>query len=210
MIRLLIADDHTIVREGLKQVLRDYSDIQVIGEAKNGNEVLSMCDKNGLDVLLLDISMPGPGFLEILNLLKEKHPHVRILILSMYSEDSYAIRAIKAGAMGYLTKDRSHYDLAYAIRQVYEGNKYVTPELSETLASKLESKIEEQSHAKLSGREYQVLCMIGAGKNSNEIASILSLSPKTISTYRMRVFDKMKFNSNTELIRYVVENKLKE
>ncbi len=208
MIRLLIADDHPIVREGIKGILAECSDIQLIGEAKDGNDVLSMCDKNELDVLLLDISMPGPGFLDILHRLEVKHPLLRILVLSMYSEEHYAIRAIKAGAAGYLTKEHSPEELADAIRHVYNGHRYVTPLLGEKLASMLQYESKSQLHETLSDREYQVLCMIGTGKTTNEIATTLSISPKTISTYRLRISDKMKLKSNAELIRYAIEHDL--
>ena len=210
MIRLLIADDHPIVREGLKRIIAECTDIQLVGEAVNGEEVLDLCSKLEIDVILLDISMPGPGFIDILNRLELKYPLLRILVLSMHSEDHYAIRAIKAGAEGYLTKNHSPEELATAIRHVYRGNKYVTPSLAERLASMLNAKTDNPLHETLSNREYQILCLIGSGNDTRDIASKLSLSPKTISTYRTRIFDKMGFKANSELIRYALEHNLVE
>ena len=210
MIRLLIADDHPIVREGLKRILAESPDIQLVGEAVDGNEVLSLCDNDNIDVLLLDISMPGPGFLEILQRLEAKHPLIRILVLSMHPEDHYAIRAIKAGAAGYLTKDHSPEELAKAVRRVYRGFRYITPTLAEDLATLLKADGATQLHEKLSNREYQVFHMIGSGRDTKTIADQLSLSPKTVSTYRSRILDKMELRSNAEIIRYAIEHGLVE
>ncbi len=210
MIRLLIADDHPIVREGLKRILAESPDIQLAGEAVDGNEVLSLCENDDIDVLLLDISMPGPGFLEILQRLEAKHPLIRILVLSMHPEDHYAIRAIKAGAAGYLTKDHSPDELAKAVRRVYRGFRYITPSLAEDLATLLKADGATQLHEKLSNREYQVFHMIGSGKDTKTIAALLSLSPKTVSTYRSRIMEKMKLRSSAELIRYAIEHGLVE
>src|SRR3989338_5051373 len=175
MIRLLIADDHPIVREGLKRILAESPDIQLAGEAVDGNEVLSLCENDDFDVMLLDISMPGPGFLEILQRLEAKHPLIRILVLSMHPEDHYAIRAIKAGAAGYLTKDHSPEELAKAVRRVYRGFRYITPSLAEDLATLLKADGATQLHEKLSNREYQVFHMIGSGRDTKTIAAQLSL-----------------------------------
>ena len=210
MIRLLIADDHPIVREGLKRILAESPDIQLAGEAVDGNEVLSLCENDDIDVLLLDISMPGPGFLEILQRLEAKHPLIRILVLSMHPEDHYAIRAIKAGAAGYLTKDHSPEELAKAVRRVYRGFRYITPTLAEDLATLLKADGATQLHEKLSNREYQVFHMIGSGRDTKTIAAQLSLSPKTVSTYRSRILDKMELRSNAEIIRYAIEHGLVE
>ena len=210
MIRLLIADDHPIVREGLKRILAESPDIQLAGEAVDGNEVPSLCDNDNIDVLLLDISMPGPGFLEILQRLEAKHPLIRILVLSMHPEDHYAIRAIKAGAAGYLTKDHSPEELAKAVRRVYRGFRYITPTLAEDLATLLKADGATQLHEKLSNREYQVFHMIGSGRDTKTIAAQLSLSPKTVSTYRSRILDKMELRSNAEIIRYAIEHGLVE
>ena len=210
MIRLLIADDHPIVREGLKRIIADCPDIQLADEANDGNEVLSKCEHENPDVVLLDISMPGPGFLEILHRLELKHPLIRTLVLSIHPEDQYAIRAIKAGAAGYLTKNHTPEELAKAIRRVYRGYRYITPTLAEGLATLLEADGEVQLHEKLSNREYQVFHMIGSGKDTKVIAAQLSLSPKTVSTYRSRILDKMKLKSKAELIRYAIEHGLVE
>jgi two-component system, NarL family, invasion response regulator UvrY len=210
MIRLLIADDHPIVREGLKRIIADCADILLVGEAVNGEEVLDLCSKLEIDVILLDISMPGPGFIDVLNRLELKYPRIHVLVLSMHSEDHYAIRAIKAGADGYLTKNHSPEELATAIRHVYQGNRYVTPSLGEKLASMLKTSTDNPLHEALSNREYQILCLIGSGNDTRDIASKLSLSPKTVSTYRTRIFDKMGFKANSELIRYAIEHNLVE
>lgn len=208
MIRLFIADDHPIVREGLKNILSNCRDIFLAGETSNGNDVVQECMRNQVDVLLLDISMPGPGFLDILHRLKVKMPELKTLVLSMHSEKHYAMRAIKTGAAGYLTKDHSTEELEQAIRQVYQGNMYLTPTIAVDMVSILQSDSMTDAHENLSDREYQIMCMIGEGKNTQEIAEQLSLSPKTVGTYRSRIFDKMKFTTNAELIRYVIEHNL--
>jgi DNA-binding NarL/FixJ family response regulator len=208
MIRLFIADDHPIVREGLKNILSGCSDIYLAGETSNGNDVVNECEQNQVDVLLLDISMPGPGFLDIIHRLKVKMPALKTLVLSMHSEKHYAMRAIKTGAAGYLTKDHSTEELARAIRQVYKGNMYVTPAIAEDMFSLLQSDNRAYVHETLSDREYQIMCMIGEGKNTQEIAELLAISPKTIGTYRSRIFNKMKLSTNAELIRYVIEHNL--
>jgi len=208
MIHLFIADDHPIVREGLKNILSSCPDILLVGEISDGNEVVTECGRNQVDVLLLDISMPGPGFLDIIHRLKVKKPDLKTLVLSMHAEKHYAIRAIKAGAVGYLTKNHSAEELARAIRQVYKGNMYLTPEIADGMVSILQSENKVYAHETLSDREYQIMCMIGEGKNTHEIAEQLSLSPKTVGTYRSRVFEKMKLATNAELIRYVIEHNL--
>ena len=210
MIQLIIADDHPIVREGLKRIITEYSDMHLVSEVADGNEVLAQCREHDVDVLLLDISMPGPGFLNTLQRIGEVHPDVRVLVLSTHPEDQYAVRALKAGAAGYLTKNHTPEELADAIRHVYNGRKYVSPIVAEELVSQLNSGKELQLYKNLSNREYQILCMLGSGKQSNEIASSLSLSPKTISTYRNRILDKLKLKTTGELIRYAVENGLED
>ena len=206
MIRLLIADDHQIVREGLKRIVAEYVDLQVIGEAVDGYEVIAK--SKGADVVLLDVSMPGPGFLETLRRLREDCASTRVLVLSVHPEDHYAVRAMRAGASGYLTKDHSPQELGQAIRRVASGGKYVTAALAEKLACEVDGAVERQPHEVLSDREYQVLRMLGAGKSVKEIAYTLSVSPKTVSTYRARLLMKMRLESNADLIRYVVEREL--
>ncbi|MCI0400301.1 MAG: response regulator transcription factor [Gammaproteobacteria bacterium] len=208
MIRLLIADDHPIVREGLKRIVAECRDMRVVGEAVNGDEALTKSKSAGADVLLLDVSMPGPGFLDVMRLLRAESPGLRVLVLSVHPEDHYAVRALRAGAAGYLTKDHSPEELANAIRRVHAGGKYVTASLAEQLASELGPDAEKPPHETLSDREHQVFCMLGSGKSVNEIATELTLSPKTVSTYRTRILQKMKLRNNTELIRYAVQNAL--
>ena len=208
MIRLFIADDHPIVREGLKNILSNCPDIFLVGETSSGDDVVTECEQNKINVLLLDISMPGPGFLEIIHRLKMKIPDLKILVLSMHAEKHYAMRAIKTGASGYLTKDHSTDELARAIRQVYNGNMYLTPAIADDMVSMLQSAGRVYAHETLSDREYQIMCMIGEGKNTNEIADQLAISPKTVGTYRSRIFRKMKLTTNADLIRYVIENSL--
>ena len=210
MIRILIADDHTIVREGLKQIIEDRTDMCVAGEARNGWEALEKVKKNNYDLVLLDISMPGPGGLDVLKQLKDDHPKLRILILSMYPEEQYAVRALRAGASGYLTKESASDELIAAIRMVHMGRKYISASIAEKLVSELGGRheSEEKPHETLSDREFQVMGMIGSGKKAKEIAEELSLSVKTVSTYRSRILEKMKMKSNAELIRYAITHGL--
>jgi two-component system invasion response regulator UvrY len=208
MIRILIADDHTIVREGLKQILAETPDMAVAGEACNGQEVLEKIWKNDYDVVLLDISMPGRSGLDILKEIKSERPKISVLILSMYSEEQYAIRALRAGASGYMTKEGAPDELIEAIRKVSQGRKYISPSLAEKLAFNLESGSEKAPHEDLSDREYQVMCMIASGKTIKEIADELSLSVKTISTYRSRILEKMGMKSNAALTHYAMQNRL--
>lgn len=210
MIRLLIADDHPIVREGLKRIVAECPDIKLVGEAVDGTETLAKCASLDIDVLLLDVSMPGPGFLETMRCLRKDHPRLRVLVLSVHSEDQYAVRALRLGASGYLTKDHSPTELAGAIRRAYRGGKYVTESLAERLAFELEADREVLPHSMLSDREYQVLCRLGSGTTVTETAEKLGLSPKTVSTYRTRVLAKMQMKSNAELIRYVLRHGLSD
>ncbi len=182
--------------------------MKIVGEAIDGDDVLARCENTTVDVLLLDVSMPGPGFLETMRRLKKEHPGVRVLVLSVHSEDQYAVRALRAGASGYLTKDHSPTELSGAIRRAYRGGKYVTESLVERLAFELEADRERLPHASLSDREYQVLCKLGSGTSVKETAVDLGLSPKTVSTYRTRVLKKMKLKTNAELIRYVLRHSL--
>jgi DNA-binding NarL/FixJ family response regulator len=205
---LLIADDHPVVREGLKRIVAECPDMKLVGEAVDGDETLAQCAAQKVDVLLLDVSMPGPGFLETMRSLRKDHPDVRVLVLSVHSEDQYAVRALRLGASGYLTKDHSPTELAGAIRRAFRGGKYVTESLAERLAFELEADREMAPHAMLSDREYQVLCKLGSGTSVKETAAELGLSPKTVSTYRSRVLAKMKLKSNAELIRYVLRHGL--
>lgn len=208
MLRILIADDHPIVREGLKQILAETFDMVVADEASSGQEALDKVWKNDYDVVLLDISMPGRSGLDILKQLKSERPKLPVLILSIHPEEQYAVRALRAGASGYLTKESAPDELIVAIRKVSLSGKYVSSSLAEKLAFDLEIDTEKPIHETLSDREYQVMCMIASGKTVNEIAKELFLSVKTISTYRSRILEKMRMNNNAELIRYAIKNQL--
>jgi two-component system invasion response regulator UvrY len=208
MIKILVADDHPVVRLGLKQLLSEIKDMTVADEATTGQEVLKKVAKNDYDVILLDISMPGRNGLDILHELRSKKPKIPVLVLSIYPEDQYAVRVLKIGAAGYLTKESVPEELINAIRKVSQGRKYISPTLAEKLAADLEFDSEKPVHEYLSDREYQVLCLLSSGKRLKDIAEELDLSIKTISTYRTRILDKMKMKNNAEMIRYALQNKL--
>jgi DNA-binding NarL/FixJ family response regulator len=208
MIKILIADDHAIVREGLKQILSESPDLIVVAEASSGQEVLEKISKSDLDLVVLDIAMPGRGGLDILKEIKTQRPRLPVLMLSMYPEEQYAIRVLKSGASGYLTKESAPSELVMAIRQISQGKKYISPSLAEKLAIDLEINPDKMPHEILSDREYQVMCMIASGKTLKEIADGLSLSIKTISTYRSRILEKMNMKTNAELTHYAIKNNL--
>jgi DNA-binding NarL/FixJ family response regulator len=208
MIRILVADDHSVVRQGVKQILADLSDMAVCDEAQNGSETLEKVLQNDYDVVLLDISMPGRSGLEVLEDIKNQRPKLAVLILSMHPEEQYAVRALRAGASGYLTKASAPQELIGAIRKVAGGGKYVTSSLAEKLADELEIDTEKLPHERLSNREHQVMLMLAAGKSVSDIAGELCLSVKTISTYRTRIMEKMGMKKNAELTLYAVHNKL--
>ena len=210
MIKILIADDHAIVREGLKQIVEEAADMVVADEASSGHEVLDKARNNEYDVVVLDISMPGRDGVDILKQLKSQKPHLPILVFSMHPEEQYAIRVLKAGAAGYLTKESASDELLTAIRRVSTGRKYVSSSLAEKLAFNLERDPEKPCHEILSDREYQVMCMIAVGKRIKEIAEELCLSVKTISTYRARILEKMKLKNNSELMHYAIKHRLVE
>jgi len=208
MIRVLIADDHAVVREGLRQILTKQSDMVVAGEAASGSEVLNKIRESNFDVVLLDLTMPGRSGLEILTEIRKENAAPRVLILSVHSESLYAVRALKAGASGYLTKESAPEQLVDAIRKVSGGGKYITPSLAERLANELETDFDKPPHEKLSDREYQVLCLLASGKTVKEIAHELSLSVPSISTYRARVLEKMNMKNNAELAHYAIRSGL--
>jgi two-component system invasion response regulator UvrY len=208
MIKILVADDHAVVRNGLKQIVGDTSDMVIAAEASNGQEVLNKALKDDYDIVLLDITMPDINGLDILKEIKSQRPELPVLILSMHPEEQYAVRALKAGAAGYLTKESAPEELIRAMRKVSSGGKYVTLSLAEKLASVLETSAEKPLYQILSDREYQVLCMIATGKSVKQIANELLLSAKTISTYRSRLLRKMNMNNNIELTRYAIQNRL--
>ncbi len=208
MIKILIADDHAIVREGLKQIVADTTYMVVAGEAKNEQETLKLVRKGDYDIILLDIAMPGRGGLDVLKQLKQEKPKLPVLILSMYPEEQYAVRALKMGAAGYLTKVSAPNELIKAIKKISAGRKYISSSLAEKLALDLEFDMEKPPHEILSDREFQVMCMIASGKTVKQIAEELFLSMNTISTYRARVLEKMRMKTNSELTRYAIKNQL--
>ena len=210
MIKIFIADDHAIVRKGLKQIISETPDMIVSEEADNGLEALDKISENNYDVILLDISMPGKNGLEILRLVRKKKPKLPVLMLSVHSEEQYAVRSLRAGASGYLTKESAPDELIAAIRTISKGGKFVNASLAEKLISELEIYVERPSHETLSDREYQVMCMSAMGNTLKEIAQELSLSIQTISTYRTRILEKMNMNSIAEVIRYAVKHGLVE
>ncbi len=206
MIKVVIADDHAIVREGLKQMVSGIADMQVVGEAESGDQALKLIRAENWDILLLDIAMPGKHVLELIKLAKQQHPSRPILILSMYPEDQYAIRMLRAGADGYLTKETAPAHLVAAIRKLAEGGKYISEAMAEKLLGELHSDHQKPLHATLTDREFQVFYAIGTGKGMTEIASNMALSVKTVSTYRTRIMKKMKMTKNVEIIQYVLKN----
>ncbi len=208
MLNILIADDHPIVRYGLKQILAETPQKAVVDEASSGTEVLSKVRQRDYDVVLLDISMPGMNGLDTLKELRTQRPDLPVLILSIHPEEQYALRVLRAGASGYLTKDSAPDELVAAIQQVSSGRKYISPSLADRLARNLQTNVELAAHEALSDREYHVMCLIASGKTVKDIAGELSLSVKTISTYRARILAKMRMNSNAELIRYAVQHEL--
>jgi DNA-binding NarL/FixJ family response regulator len=208
MIKILIADDHPVVRQGLKQILADETDMEVSGEAANANELLEKVRREPWDIVLLDITMPGRGGLEVLKDLRREHAKLPVLVLSIHPEDQFGVRVLKAGASGYLTKDSATEELVKAIRKVCAGGKYISPLLAEQLAVRLDADEPRSPHEILSDREYQVMCLIASGKRVGDVAKELSLSVKTISTYRLRVLEKMGVHTNAELTRYAIERAL--
>jgi two-component system, NarL family, invasion response regulator UvrY len=208
MIRVLIADDHAIVRRGLIHILADVPGIAVTGEAVDGHEALEKARGQPCDVLILDLSMPGRSGFDILKELKHERPELPILVLSIHAEEQFAVRILKAGASGYLTKESAPDELVKAICKVATGGKYISPSLAEALAFELEDDSNGPAHELLSDREFQVMRMMAVGKTATEIAEELSLSVKTISTYRARILEKMNLKNNSEIIRYAIDNHL--
>ena len=208
MIRVLIADDHAVVRRGLKQIVADEYREATIGEAQNAQEVFKFVREQDWDIVVLDISMPGKSGLEALKELKQEYPKLPILILSVHPEEQYAVRALKAGAAGYLTKESAPEELIQAITKALGGGKYVSAALAEKLAFNLEADTEKLAHETLSDREYQIMRMLASGKTVGEIADELALSVKTVSTYRARILEKMKMKSNAELTYYAIKHQL--
>lgn len=210
MTKILIADDHAIVREGLKQILSAHPDIQVVGEAQNGQEVLAAIANIPLDMVLLDMSMPGTNGIDLIKRIKENNSSIAVLVLSMHQEDQFAVRALKAGASGYLTKDSASELLVSAIRRVAAGGRHISRTLAERLAYEVDPYRETSLFEQLSDRELQIYRLFSEGKKINEIAQELSLSPKTVSTHKHRVMEKLNFSNNVEMIQYAIENQLFE
>lgn len=212
MIKILIADDHAVVRQGLKQIISDNGDMQIVGEAETGAEALRFVrEEKDCDVIILDITMPGgKSGLDLLPEIKTLRPMLKILILSMHAEEQFAIRALKSGANGYITKQSAPTELVKAIRKVQSGGKYISQSIAEQLAFFVSDDSEKPAHERLSDREFQVMRMIGEGKNLREIAEVLFISEKTVGTYRARILEKMDMTRNAELIRYAVQNNLIE
>ncbi|NDK55656.1 response regulator [Pontibacter fetidus] len=209
MIKLLIADDYVLIREGLKKVLKDEAEITVVAEAENGAEVLNKLKKSQANFVVLDINMPVRSGLDVLLDMKRLYTTIPVLILSMYPEKTYALRSLKAGAAGYLSKDSAGEELVTAIQKIWNGGKYISDSLAELLAETVVNNGKpEIAHEVLSDREFQILCKIAEGASLKTIAENLSITLSTVNTYRARIFEKMKFTSNTDLIRYCLENEL--
>lgn len=208
MIKVLIADDHAIVREGLKQIVAEESNIKVTGEAGDAKEMFKLLETEDWHIVVLDINMPGKSGLEALKEMRVKYPQIPVLILSMYGEDQYGLRAIKAGAAGYLKKVSAPEEFVTAINKIVSGGKYISPELAEKLAYSFEKDQKMHPHEALSDREYQIMCKIASGKSAEEIADNLSISIHTVYSYRNRIFEKMRMRSNVELTQYAIQNKL--
>jgi len=210
MIRILIVDDHAIVRQGLRRILEEAKGMEVCAEAANGIEALKKLRARSFDVALLDISMPEKNGFDTLKQIMDGNNKIKVLILSMYPEDQYAVRLMKAGASGYMTKDAAPEQLVAAIRKVVAGQKYISPVLAELLLQECGVNSGKPSHELLSDREYQVLRLLGEGKKVSEIAAVLSLSVKTVSTHRTHILEKMKLKNNADLTFYVMENGLRD
>ena len=208
MIKIIIADDHPIVRAGMKQIIAEASDLMVVDEAGDGHKLLSKIRVKNFDVVILDITMPHMNGLDVLKQLKIEKPKLPVIVLSIHPEDQYALRVLKAGASGYVTKASAPDELINAIRKVCRGRKYISPSIAEKLAFNLDANFEEMPHEALSDREYQVLCMLASGKTVTEIAVELALSAKTVSTYRSRILEKMDMKNSAELMHYAIQNQL--
>ena len=208
MIKIIIADDHAIVRKGLRNIVAEDSSLAVVGEARNGAELLKLARQETADVVILDISMPGRNGLETLKDLKREHPSLPVIILSIHPEDQYAVRALKAGASGYMTKESAPEELVEAIKKARRGGRYISPQVAELLAEYVETKITGEAHKSLSDREFEVFILLASGKTVGQIAADLNLSVKTISTYRTRILEKMGMGTNAQITRYALDFKL--
>lgn len=207
MISILVVDDHPLIRKGIKQIISLESDMRVVEEAEDGAEALEKLKKRVIDVVILDLTLPRISGLEVLEQIKERQLNVRVLILSIHSEEEYAMRAFKTGASGFLSKDADPEILISAIRQVHAGGRYISPAMAEMAVSLLNS-TKKPSHEVLSNREFLIMKMIAEGKTPKIISEALNISPRTVSTYRVRIFQKMHFKTNAEAVRYCIENKI--
>jgi len=208
VIRILVVDDHSVVRQGIKQIVADSPDIEIVGEAASGQEALDLVHARAFDVVILDIAMPGRGGLDVLRELKAEKPALKVVVLSMYPEEQYAIRSLRDGASAYLTKGSPPDELILAIRTVASGKRYITPSVADRLATYIEDSSQRPPHETLSDREMGVLVLIGSGKQVSDIAEELNLSTKTVSTYRSRILLKMNMETNAQLIRYSLQHGL--
>lgn len=208
MIRMLIVDDHAIVRRGLCQVLSETTDIEVAAEAGSSQEAARLLRDRNFDMVLLDISLPDKNGIETLKLIKRDKPNLPVIMLTMHGEDEFGVRALKAGASGYVTKQSAHEQLVKAIRQVHSGRRYIGPELAEELARSIGEPSDKRPHELLSDREFDTLRMLASGKSLTDIAQTLSISPKTVSVYRTRLLEKMQLKNNAEITHYAIKNGL--
>jgi len=208
VIKIIIADDHGVVRRGLKAIIEDEVDMEVIAEAASGRETIDAAMRLDWDVIVMDITMPEMNGFEVIDHLRRRKPRIGVLVLSMHPELQFAVRAMEAGAMGYLTKESAPEELVRAVRNVAAGRRYVSENLAESLASRLVEKDTGPLHEKLSAREFRVMCLLASGKSTSQIAQALFLSPKTVETYRLRLMSKMKMHGIAEIARYAVENDL--
>jgi two-component system invasion response regulator UvrY len=208
MINILVVDDHALIRKGLKMLLEESADFAVTGEAETGAQAVKMAREQHFDLVLLDISLPDKHGMDVLKQLKLEQPDMKVIVLSMYPEDQYGVRALKAGAVGYINKQSAPENLVGAIQQVISGKKYISGTLAEQLLNNLIGDSQELPHQRLSNREYQTLCLMSSGNSLTEISEIMMLSPKTVSVYRARMLEKMNFKNNAEAVHYAIAHNL--
>lgn len=208
MINILVVDDHALIRKGLKMLLEESPDFEVKGEAETGTQAIKMLREQHFDLVLLDISLPDKHGMDVLKQLKAEQPNIKVIVLSMYPEDQYGVRALKAGAVGYINKQSAPEKLVGAVQQVISGKKYISETLAEQLLSNLIGESQDLLHQSLSNREYQTLCLMSSGNSLTEISEIMKLSPKTVSVYRARMLEKMNFKNNAEAVHYAIAHHL--
>ena len=208
MINILVVDDHVLIRKGLKILLEENPDFKVSGEAESGAQAIKMLRENHFDLVLLDISLPDKHGMDVLKQLKLEQPGIKIIVLSMYPEEHYGVRALKAGAVGYINKQTAPEKLVGAVQQVIGGKKYISDSLAEQLLNNLIGESQDLLHQSLSNREYQTLCLMSSGNSLTEISEIMMLSPKTVSVYRARMLEKMGFKNNAEAVHYAIAHRL--